>query len=93
MTAFVKSPEMRPALIVWGALVVFTVVSFAVGDEHVIDEGTAAAAIVIGFAAAKIRLVGIHFMELGNAPLILRGFFETYCAVLFIVLMGIYLIA
>ena len=84
---------MTSAFTVWAALVAFTVASFALGGEHLIDDNTVAAAVVVGIAAVKIRLVGIHFMELQHAPLVLRAFFEVYCALLFIVIMGIYLIA
>lgn len=84
---------MTSSIIVWTALVVFTLASFALGGEHLIEDYTVAAAVVVGIAALKIRLVGIHFMELRHAPLALRAFFEVYCALLFIVIMGIHLIA
>lgn len=83
---------MKSSVTVWAALVVFTVTSFAVGGEHLIDDKTVAATVVVGIAAVKIRLVGIHFMELQHAPLALRAFFEVYCALLFIVITGIHLI-
>jgi caa(3)-type oxidase subunit IV len=85
--------SMRPAVVVWVALVVFTLASFALGGEHLIDDDTIAAAVVVGIAAVKIRLVGIHFMELRDAPVILRGFFEVYCVLLFVVIMGIHVAA
>jgi heme/copper-type cytochrome/quinol oxidase subunit 4 len=85
--------SLKPSVVVWTALVVFTLASFALGGEHLIEDDTIAAAVVVGIAAVKIRLVGIHFMELRDAPLVLRGFFEVYCALLFVVIMGIHLIA
>jgi hypothetical protein len=78
---------------VWAALVVFTVISFLLGGEHLIDNKTLAAVIVVGIAAFKVRLVGLHFMELKGAPIALRGVFEGYCVVLFVALMGIYVFA
>ncbi|HUR72881.1 MAG TPA: cytochrome C oxidase subunit IV family protein [Sporichthya sp.] len=83
----------KGSAIVWGVLVVFTVISFLLGGEHLIDNRTLAAAIVLGIAAVKIRLVGLHFMELRGAPVQLRGVFEGYCVVLFLALMGIYVFA
>ena len=87
------NPATRASAAVWAALVVFTVASFALGGEHLIDNKTLAAAVVIAIAAIKIRLVGLHFMELRHAPIALRLVFEAYCVVLFLALMGIYVIA
>ena len=81
----------RNAIVVWAALVVFTAASFVLGGEHVVDARKTAAALVLGIGVFKVRLVGLHFMELKRAPLLLRAVFETYCVVLFCVLMGIYL--
>ncbi len=83
----------KGSAIVWAALVIFTVISFLLGGEHLIDNKTLAAAIVVGIAAIKIRLVGLHFMELKGAPVALRAVFEGYCVVLFVALMGIYVFA
>lgn len=82
---------MRVSVIVWAALVIFTVLSFALGGEHLIDNRTLAAAVVLGIAAVKVRLVGLHFMELRHAPVALRAAFEAYCVGLFAVLMGLYI--
>ena len=75
--------------VVWIVLVVATVVSWAVGSEHA--TGSAIALVVLGVAAVKVRLVGLDFMELRRAPLILRGVFEAYCVVLWGVLAGMYI--
>ena len=92
MKTLLESTATKGSVIVWAALVVFTLLSFALGGEHLIDNKTLAAAIVIGIAAIKIRLVGLHFMELKGAPVALRAVFEGYCVVLFVALMGIYVI-
>ena len=78
----------RPT-IVWGVLVAATIASWAVGAEH----GTGATVIVLVFAIAmiKVRFVGLDFMELRNAPALLRAMFELYCVALFLVLTGMYL--
>jgi caa(3)-type oxidase subunit IV len=88
-----KNSATRASAIVWAALVIFTLLSFVLGGEHVVDNGKLAAAIVLGIGAIKIRLVGLHFMELRHAPVALRAVFEVYCALLFTALMGIYLFA
>ena len=86
-----KNANVKASAVVWAALVIFTVLSFVLGGEHVVDNGKLAAAIVLGIGAVKVRLVGLHFMELRHAPVALRAVFEIYCVVLFLALMGIYL--
>ena len=93
MKTLLANSATKGSAVVWAALVVFTVISFLLGGEHLIDNKTLAAVIVVGIAAIKIRLVGLHFMELKNAPVALRAAFEGYCAVLFLALMGIYVFA
>jgi caa(3)-type oxidase subunit IV len=93
MKTLLADTSARHSVIVWAALVAFTLISFALGGEHVVDAKTLAAVIVIGIGAIKIRLVGLHFMELRGAPLPLRAVFEGYCVLLFCVLMGIYVFA
>jgi hypothetical protein len=73
----------------WLILIVATVVSFAVGAEH--GTGSAIVLVVLGIAAIKVRLVGLDFMELRHAPILLRALFETYCVLLWTVLSGLYL--
>jgi hypothetical protein len=82
---------MRTAVIVWAVLVLATVVSFALGGEHLTDHRTAAAVAVIAIAVVKVRLVGLHFMELRDAPVLLRAAFEGYLITLFVVLTALYL--
>ena len=75
--------------VVWAALVVATVVSWAVGSEH--GTGSLVALLVLGVAMIKVRFVGLDFMELRHAPLPLRAAFDGYCVVLWGVLTGMYL--
>lgn len=73
---------------VWALLVVATLVSWAVGADHA--TGSVIAIVVLGVALIKVRFVGLDFMELRNAPLMLRTVFECYCVALWGVLAGMY---
>lgn len=74
---------------VWLTLVVVTILSWAVGAEHQVGSGIAV--LVLALAVVKVRFVGLDFMELRSAPLLLRGAFEFYCVALWCVLVGMYL--
>jgi Prokaryotic Cytochrome C oxidase subunit IV len=74
--------------VVWAALVGATVVSWALGAEH--GTGSLIAIVVLGVAMIKVRFVGLDFMELRHAPLLLRAAFECYCVVLWCLLAGMY---
>ncbi|MCT7657072.1 cytochrome C oxidase subunit IV family protein [Mycobacterium deserti] len=74
---------------VWLGLVAVTVVSWAVGAEHGI--GSVVAIVVLALALIKVRFVGLDFMELRSAPLVLRAVFEGYCIIVWMVLAGMYL--
>lgn len=79
---------------VWIVLVTLTLVSWTLGASHGLGGGHAVAAIVIlAVAVFKIRLIGMYFMELRDAPWALRGLFEGYCVILFVLLTGSYLVA
>jgi caa(3)-type oxidase subunit IV len=73
----------------WLILVAATLVSWALGAEHGTDSMVAV--VVLAIAAIKARLVGLDFMELRHAPLLLRVIFETYCFVIWAVLSGLYI--
>ena len=79
------------ASLVWLLLIGLTVVSWALGTNHGFGGQHAAASLVI-FAVAifKVRLVGLYFMELRMAPILLRGAFEGYCLVLFCLLTAMF---
>ncbi|WP_075296865.1 MULTISPECIES: cytochrome C oxidase subunit IV family protein [unclassified Pseudonocardia] len=64
--------------VVWGALVLATLVSFGAGADHGVAGATGVVlALVIGFV--KVRYVGLEFMELRSAPPALRLVFEAWC--------------
>lgn len=73
----------------WLLLVAATLASWLVGADH--GTGSVVAVVVLAIAAAKIRLVGLDFMELRSAPVPLRTAFEVYCVALWAVLSGLYL--
>ena len=73
---------------VWLVLTLATVLSWALGHSHGGHTLTALAIIVIG--VVKIRFVGLYFMELREAPTVLRGIFEAYCAAVGLTLAVLY---
>lgn len=77
---------------VWAVLVLATVVSFTVGSEDGRGMHAWASAVIIVIAMLKVRLVGLYFMELRDAPTILRGLFETYCLLACVELLGLFLV-
>lgn len=76
-----RSLRTDPAVIVWLVLVLATFLSWWLATErwHGGDLGAVAILIV---AAVKIRLVGLHFMELRDAPPLLHAMFELYVVAL-----------
>lgn len=82
--------DSRKAVVVWLVLVVATFASWWVGADHALSADAAVTAAVIAVAFIKVRLIGIHFMELGTAPRVLRGMFEGYVVVVTIALFGLY---
>jgi hypothetical protein len=73
----------------WIVLIVATLISYALGADH--GTGSVMVVVVLAIAAFKVRLVGLDFMELRNAPLPLRWVFEGYCVGLWALLSGLYL--
>jgi heme/copper-type cytochrome/quinol oxidase subunit 4 len=77
------------AVAVWALLVAATLLSCWLAADHGVgDERHRSGVLVLGIACLKIRLVGLHFMELRTAPRALRGAFEAYVMVLFVLLSG-----
>lgn len=88
-----KSILVRDAqLLVWSILVGATVVTAVIGLGQG-EPSTVVGVLVIAIGAIKLRLVMIHFMELGTAPTPLRLIAEGYSAAVLVALLGIYLIA
>ncbi|WP_406442547.1 cytochrome C oxidase subunit IV family protein [Streptomyces sp. NBC_00631] len=75
---------------VFPALVLATLSSWLLGIEG--STSTPIGCAVVAIALIKVRLVGLHFMELRNAPAALRGAFEVYVVVTGATLLALYLI-
>ncbi|WP_243841350.1 cytochrome C oxidase subunit IV family protein [Mycobacterium sp. DL592] len=72
--------------LVWILLLVLTFGSFVVGLEQSAGAADIAAIVIIAIAMFKVRLVGVHFMDVRVAPVALRALFEGYVLVVFVVL-------
>ncbi|BDB44230.1 MULTISPECIES: cytochrome C oxidase subunit IV family protein [Mycobacterium] len=79
----------RRVTLVWVLLLVLTFGSFLVGIEQGAGFASVGAIIIVGIALFKVRLIGVHFMDLRSAPLALRALFEAYVLVVFLVLVGL----
>ena len=64
--------------LVWVLLLALTFGSSLVGIEQGASVTSAAALAILSVALLKVRLIGIHFMELRVAPRPLRMLFELY---------------
>ena len=82
----------RRVTLVWLALLALTFGSFIVGIEQGAGIRSAAAVVIIGVALFKVRLIGIHFMDLRVAPRPLRLLFEGYLLAVFVALVTIDLV-
>jgi hypothetical protein len=77
----------------WLLLAALTLSSWVLGTSQGSGDGHAVASLtIICVAAFKIRLVGLYFMELRDAPGVLRWIFEGYCVVLTTLLVVMYLV-
>jgi hypothetical protein len=69
----------RRVTLVWAALVGITLVSWWLGVRYGLDEERIAAVALMILGYVKVRLIGLHFMELRDAPRWLRLLFEAWC--------------
>jgi Prokaryotic Cytochrome C oxidase subunit IV len=81
------------ASVAWAALVALTGAAWALGAHAFGATGLIAGVLIIVVAVFKVRLIGLYFMELRDAPGWLRGGFEGYCIVLLALLSAMYLLA
>ena len=77
---------------VWAALVILTGICWAlnhaiVGSARLVETGA-----ILTIALVKVRLVGLDFMALRNAPRPLRLIFEGYVIALWIMLLALFLV-
>lgn len=77
-------------MVTWALLVAATVTSWWVGHEH---TGDLAVLLVLGITFLKVWAVGRRFMELQQAPAVLRGLFDGYVVVVPLGLAAVYLLA
>jgi hypothetical protein len=71
-----------PASLVWLVLCGLTLLSWVLAGSGPSGSQLVASLAIIVVAVFKIRLVGLYFMELRDAPTAMRGVFEGYCVVL-----------
>jgi hypothetical protein len=84
------------ASVAWVFLVLATLVSWRLGPDHGLasaDDHRLASCAIVLVAFVKIRLVGLYFMELREAPMALRLCFEGYCLVVCLAVLGTFLLA
>ena len=79
----------RRVTLVWVLLLALTFGSFLVGVEQGAGFASVGAAIIVGIAMLKVRLIGIHFMDIQLAPRALRPLFEGYVLAVFVVLVAL----
>jgi hypothetical protein len=82
--------QVRRALVVWLVLVAATIVSWTVGVNHGIDYRLSTTLVLL-VTFVKVNLVGMNFMELREAVLLLRAIFNAFCIVVGAGLIGMYL--
>ena len=84
-----------PASVVWLVLVAATAFSWVLGTEHGLGSNAQqlASVAVLAVAFIKIRFIGLYFMELREAPILLRGLFEVYCAAVGTLVISLFLFA
>jgi len=80
---------------VWLILVLATSLSWLLGtDGGLSDHGHRLASVaILAVALFKVRLVGLYFMDLRNAPAVLRGLFEGYCVAVCAATISLFLLA
>jgi caa(3)-type oxidase subunit IV len=82
-----------PATAVWLLLIVATIASWVLGTDHGISDHTAASIAILLIAFVKVRFVGLYFMELRDAPAVLRTLFEAYCLIVCTALIVLFVLA
>lgn len=82
-------------IVVWTLLIAMTALSWVLGRTHGLNAGGqhTASVLVLVLAVVKARLVGLHFMALGNAPAALRSLFEIWCLLACATTVALFLVA
>ncbi|TWS26445.1 hypothetical protein FK268_04225 [Tsukamurella sputi] len=85
-----QAPLIRqPYFWVWLGLIAVTGVSYWLGSGHGMASPEAANAVILVVAFVKVRFIGIHFMDLKDAPWALRSIFEAFCVIVCAALIAI----
>jgi hypothetical protein len=79
--------------LIWVVLILATLTSLLLGADDLVTAVKLASVLVIVIAFIKVRLVGLYFMELRDAPVPLRLIFEGYCLVVCVALVVMFLVA
>jgi caa(3)-type oxidase subunit IV len=82
----------RDALFAWLVLLILTVATWELGAHGLASTQEPASLVIIVVAIFKVRLIGLYFMELRDAPWSLRGVFEGYCVILLVLLSTMFLL-
>ena len=80
----------RPATLVWALLMLASCISTWGLSKNGVSATTATVLMML-IAAVKVRLILIHFMELGHAPLAWRLLFEGWNIVCVCAIVALYL--
>jgi caa(3)-type oxidase subunit IV len=90
MAAQLRTLARNRISLVWLGLIVLTLISWRVGTDGGFTPKLATVIVLI-VAFFKVRLVGLYFMELREAPIQLRMILEGYCLVVCTTLIIMYL--
>jgi hypothetical protein len=77
--------------LIWTGLVLATLLSWWLGTDHGTSNHQVATVGVMLVAFAKVRFVGMHFMDLRDAPIPLRLIFDAYVLIVGTAIIGTYL--
>ncbi|KRA31069.1 MULTISPECIES: cytochrome C oxidase subunit IV family protein [unclassified Nocardioides] len=88
MPSFLRSTP----TVIWLFLIGATVASWLLGNDFGVPgvSHSLATTLILVVAAIKLHLVGYHFMELRDAPWMLRSAFNFYCAGLLVTMLVLY---
>lgn len=81
---------LRSPIRVWSLLVILTLLSYLSWAESSVADGRVAGTAVLALAFVKARLIGLHYMELDEAVLPLRLFFEAWIIVVCLALIAMF---
>jgi hypothetical protein len=93
MVAQLLSLLRSPITLVWGLLMLATLLSWSLGTDNLVHGARLAGVLVLMVAFVKVRFVGRYFMEIRDAPPALRWILDGYCTVVCAALVAMFLVA